>query len=651
MSALSPMRIFAVIAVVMAGAGALGFSLGRLSVAPAKSDRESLGESPPPSRPASDAAKSASPAWTGDADRMGQFLAVLQGGSREELMASLRQVVADPALPPHLAGICRDALAGRLAQLGAARELAAMKEFPARDHDAIVAAVVRALAVMDTSAAEEILGQLPPGAERKNATTAFLAALGESDPRRGLAWIEAHPEAKDCAGALFFAWAKAEPRAAAEAAFGSGEAYRPVVKFSPIMTWAVADPDASWQWIQSLPPADRPVAQEAYFRALISDDPSRALDAMAGKPELSDSFMAQWIGLLIATDPKSADAAINRLPPGRGRTALISGIAMSLAGDPEAAIAWTDTLLPGEREVALGAMFDALGQIDPETALNLAAERLDGPLRRKALSSIISGWSQQDFDAAFAAMTRKLDAATLREALPDVFRFHVFSSEEDVAKMIERISSLDSGTRSTVWRAWGESQGTRGNDLLLSLVSRLPAADQEAIAEGAIQRVFHLNPKATAQFAGMLSPAKQAQHARVIARALSQTNLQSAADFLIKLPGGGQAGSQRAAALELARQWAYLEPGGAAVFAGSFPPGETRDEVSRAVAMEMRHFDLDRATQITAGVAGPKARNSLITELARAWARTDPERGRALMRPLLHSSEEWKSASSLFDPK
>ncbi len=172
-----------------------------------------------------------------------------------------------------------------------------------------------------------------------------------------------------------------------------------------VSVWTAQKPDAALKWILGLSAKDRFRGLQFYMQSLIMKDPSRALDAMA-RPEFSESFMGQWIGRVIATDVKSANATVDRLPPGRGRSAVICGIASSLSGDPEAALAWANTLLPGERDAAVGELFQVLGWSDPEAALGLASTKLDGPMRKTALTSIIRGWATKDYDAAFAGRTK-----------------------------------------------------------------------------------------------------------------------------------------------------------------------------------------------------------------------------------------------------
>jgi len=631
-------------------AGLGGFALGWLSGP--STERTKNADAPPSKTPSMPGVSKPTPnpripALAAGKAGMDQLLAVLQSGSRPELLESLRQVVADRTLPPFLANLYRDALAERLARLGVAEELLAPGAFSENDQAPIAAAVVRALVGMDRARAEKLLEGLPPGTSRQSATAAFLVDLGEHDPAAGLAWIDAHPQSREGAGALFSGWVKVAPEAAATAAFAKGRDLESA-RTSVIYAWAKEDPEAALKWLDGLPLPERRPVLEPYLQSLIMKDPSRALDVMT-RPEFNESFMGQWIGLVIATDAASATAAVDRLPPGRGRSAVIRGIASSLSGDPEMALAWANTLLPGERDAAVGDLFETLGRSDPEAALGLAATKLDGPTRKMALASIVGGWAQKDFDAAFAGMIAKLDPATLREALPEVFRYHSFTSEQDYADQAAKIGTLDPKTQADAWRALGKDEGNKTYEKMLGFLSQLTPANREAFTDGLMEESAWLTPKTFDQLSGMLSPDQRSKWAKNIARNFSSTDPQKAANFLLALPEGTPGGSKGPAAQDLVRQWAYTEPTSAQAFVAALPAGDTRDRAAGALARELRYFDLDRATQVAAQVSAPNARSSVIGDLANAWAQTNPERGRALLQPLLQSPEDQKRAAVLFD--
>lgn len=203
-------------------------------------------------------------------------------------------------------------------------------------------------------------------------------------------------------------------------AFARGEDYRSA-RQAVVSTWIQEDSAAAWAWVESSEGENRRETLDTAFGNTIWADPREGLARMARMPELADNYGAQWIGMRIATDVAGAEAAMAQLPPGRGRTQLVSGLAVSLAGEPEVALSWADTLLPGERKVFLGGLFSAIGTLDPDQALRLAADRLTGEERSEALMSLQDGWAHLDFEAAFTAMTERLDSDALVETIPAIF--------------------------------------------------------------------------------------------------------------------------------------------------------------------------------------------------------------------------------------
>lgn len=576
-----------------------------------------------------------------------RLLDVIRSGNHDDLMKALQEVVANPTLPPLEADLYRDALVERLARTGAAEEIVKSTQFSGADRQAVVSTAIRVLAESNPTAAETLARKLPPGEDRSTAFSALLTTLGQKNQVRGLALIDADPQMRASAGSLFFSWAKIAPEAAMEAAFSRGGEFEQA-KRSAMSAWARKDPDAAWRWIAAQPPERRYLAQETYFSINAWENPSRALNDMATKPEFADVFQAQWIGMTIAKDAQGASAAVDRLPPGRGRTQLIGGLARALSGEPLEAIAWTKTLLPGERETAVKDLFSALGYSDPAAALDLATHGLDGPDRNRAIGQVISGWAQQDFDAAFSTMLEKLDPAALHEALPTVLRYHSGQEKDVLARQFSMIGKLDSARRAEVLRAWGENRGARGDTGIFDQLALLAPEDRVAFAEGVMQRSFEAPESTMTKVTAMLPPEKQAQFASQIADSMARTDLPSTAEFLSRLPETDHGGEKRGAMEHVVRDWTCQDPAAAQAFVSQLPAGETKDRMSRAAEQELRKFDLDGATQAAAAVANPQIRSELIKQLASDWQHVDAARGRAAMAPLLQTDADRALAASLF---
>ncbi len=637
---------------ILGGIGAMagGFWLGRASGGFGESVSAGAIVERTASAPPAPAVIAPPPEATADSPTPTAFIDDLIADRSEVLVERLRALAIDRSVPPLIAEIQRNALVERLVALGAGGRVLELTELSGKTRDSALTTLTRAIAATDPSAAEALVGRQASARDRRIAMGALLSELGERNPARGRRIIAENPEARESAGALFAGWARVDPAAAAAAALAEEPRSERAI-WGVTSAWAAEDPDAAWEWVESLSPEDRFRSREVYLSALIAEDPALGLEALATKRALSDSYMAQWVGMAIADDVAEADAAVDRLPPGRGRTGLIGGLAHSLSSDPEAVLAWADSLLPGESEAVVDGLFRGLVRLDPAAALNLAVDKIDGAPRRTALRTVASAWAQNDFEAAFAGLTSRLDGDLLRETLPGIFEYGFASDEASLTKRFDLVDRLEPATRKTVMTAMGGSIGMDPTDGLLDRVERMSREDREAFAEGSMDRWFDRDPSQVSRLVGMLGPETQARHARSIAGALPRQDLGVTADYLRRLPDVGDGGSKRSAIEYVVGDWTSVDPGAAAGFVASLPAGETKDAAARSVVRQLSTFDLDRATRVAANTTTPKIRAELIGELAERWREVDPNRGRSVLGHLVRTVEERERAAALLNPK
>lgn len=575
-----------------------------------------------------------------------RLLADLRHGSVEELMRSLDAILADRRMPQAIAQIYRDALVARLVQLGAADALFASDGFSADEAAQVSGAAMRALVRQDVDAAVAVLDRMPTGENRKQALGELLRELGRTDSGRGLALIEKDPDGKERAGMFFSAWAKTDPKAAFEAARQRSESLASALP-AVIAAWAPHDPDAAWQAIETLS-QDRHRLQQAFFSSLVQHDAGLALEVVARTPALADSFMLQWVGMQVANNFDEANAAVEMLPPGIGRSNLIGGIARAHTQNPEGVLAWADTLLPGERTAAINDLFDGLGQSDPAKAINLAFATLPPKDRGNAIAGLVSGWARDDFDAAFAAVTGTMDAETMREALPHLFMNHGFPDPDAVRTQIGRIQELPADRRADVLRAWGMGSGWNLRPDTIAQIEQLDSGDRTAFAEGVMERFLAASPDVASRLIALIPPDRQAKYAHEIAHAIRHRPERETAEFLARLPETEFAASKRGALNQVVRDWAYTEPDAAAAFVATLPHGATRDQATEEMVRQFRRFDLARASAAAATISDPTLRAETLEGLSADWARVDPARGRAVLQPLLKSEADRRSTGVLF---
>jgi hypothetical protein len=636
--------------VILAVAGAVGFALGALGwfqSAPkhtAGPDAEER-SADPRSALSAGASKAAAFGSAGARETFDRMAAAVQNGNREQVLDALEIAFSDPTLPPVPTAVYRDALLERLGDVGGIREFLESSHFPASERPAVLGALVRSLAKKDAASAETFVHGVR-AEDRAVAHRELMRAFGELDPKRGLTFLEKNPKLSQDTSALYSEWAERDPEAAATSAlssktWGYGSGIHTVMS-----VWAGRDADAVKKWIETRPENERKSLERACFSGLASTDPKRALEELAARPELADESQAQLLGMNLATSVEEADEALNRLPPGQTRTRLISGMAQSLAENPEAALAWLDTLLPGEKEAAIGELFQGIGLQDPKGAFELASAKLEGAQRQQAILSIIGTWAQFDSDAAFEAITTKLDKENLASALSAFFSEN--SREGNLSSQLEQASKLGPENHRAVLRALGRGWGFRGGRDIPEEILSLGAEQKSAFAEGVLNRPPRLSAEQMTRLAAMIPLDRQGQYAEAIARPLAQADLSSAARFLASLPEGARRDTRSSAMNAVMEDWAYLDPGAATTFVDGLPPGSARDMAAQALAGQMRNFDLDGATRLAAGITKQAARNAVIEQLSRDWARVDAARGREFMTPLLKTDEDRRRAKALF---
>ncbi len=363
------------------------------------------------------------------------------------------------------------------------------------------------------------------------------------------------------------------------------------MKRSVISAWASKDPEAAWEWIDGLPAGDRHLATGSVFGPVVYDSPTEALKLLASRGYLADSHMAQWVGLRIANDIPGADAAVDLLPPGQGRTNLISGLARALSGEPLQALAWADTLLPGEREGLVKDLFDSLGQQDPESALALANSELAGMERTRAISSVLAGWAREDFEAAFATMITQLDAETLLEAAPELFRYQTFPNTEAQDRAMDQIARLSADRREAVLAGIGSTQASICGGILVDRVAKMDASSRAAFARGAIEQSYMLSPGLVVRLGEFLPVSERTNWARTISAAMAASDLRGAASFVSGLPEGKNGNTKRQALSSVMSNWTNVDPDAAEAYLARLPPGELRASAARGVAARLERFD------------------------------------------------------------
>lgn len=521
----------------------------------------------------------------------GRLLAALGNGSVEDLIFLLGCAADDVRAPADLKTVRLETLARQIARLGGMDQLLKMSGLRAADREQAIAFAVAELAKDDADAAESVVRNLPAGRGRMVATSAFLAALAERDPTRGVELLKSDLGTWETTHSFFQAWAKQDPQAAATAALGQDERWGAI--YSVVNEWAGTDFPSALAWSESIPEPQRQTALQSCAGALIIKDPSAAIDFYMSRPSLTEHAGPE-LGRVLAKDPAAIERALEQLPPGRFRTNVLNGIAWELGRDPAVAVEWTKSLLPGEQEAAVRGICGLAGQIAPEEAFRVVTEKLEGDLRQHALFILLSTWAENDFDAAFAAARDSLEPETLQRALSGMFNgshFYYFEPEN----RLRLLAGLPREVRSNTLKDIGLRLGGPFVDDL-DLRSALSGEDYEDLVEGMLERIS--DPKRMMEFAGPLSAERKLNRVGPIVRALARDDPRRAAEFAMALPEREGNTQKREALEDLAEEWAYFDPAGAEAFVRGMPVGATKDAVARRLAEQLRTFDPAAAARV-----------------------------------------------------
>ncbi len=578
--------------------------------------------------------------------QVADFFRTLDAADEAEMLARLRAIIADRTSAPALQAFYRAELTERLVALGVSPERLVMGD--AREREAAIAVVVSARAARDSASAAAYVGGLEPGIERTVAVRALLRHYGESSPADGLAYLRAYSEAGSEAQSLFSAWAKNDPRAAVEAAQALGAELQGSFTHSPLYQWASDDPAGAWEFIEALPVGERDQARSAYLNALVNRDAGEALDELLTKPELADSHFASWIGRELASDPTAIKGLMERVPPGQLLTRLVGGVADGLAReDPLAALDWSEDLLPGERRAVVHRVFQNLTRKDPRAALELAVARLELADGGSAVEAVLRDWSGDDFEGAFTALTETVGAEQFQTLLPGLFTMNFSSIGADFGSRLRLLDRLEPGVRQQALRAAGANWGHVDAAGLVGQLDALPVDDRSALAEGMLRTLDNATPDGARRVVAALPDDRRAANARRIASALAEADPGAAAAFLRSLPATDQPNQQRLAANDLLEKWTYVDPAAAESFVVGMPRGERRDSARVALAIQLRDFDLDRATSVLSEIEASELRADAIRQVAESWRRVDVSGGRAALNAALRSPADQELAASV----
>jgi len=157
-------------------------------------------------------------------------------------------------------------------------------------------------------------------------------------------------------------------------------------------------PEAMERLMEAATPEQEAMLQHAEIQAIERSDPARAAALLlehpaAASPEEAAAIYGRWN----ITDSRSAEAAIEKLPAGEEKKAIISGILQSkVRSSPDRALAMLDSHPEVQTDDLLTEMAGHAGLKSPQVALQIAGRVIDDSARQYLVASQLSQWLKND---------------------------------------------------------------------------------------------------------------------------------------------------------------------------------------------------------------------------------------------------------------
>ncbi len=259
-------------------------------------------------------------------------------------------------------------------------------------------------AMIDPGAADQIYRTLQPS-EQNNLAPNIASRMAQHDVGAALQWAEALSAGQARRQALnqvAQTWAQNDPRAALEWVLQN----IPPTKdenplHGPFSQWMNSAPDEALQWAMTLPAGDvRDQLGSGAVVILVSTEPERALAIFSShlSPKAQAGAASSVASAWAQHDPAAALAWVAQLPAGGGRrSALSSAMGQWAESDPVAATGWLSRMPVGEeRDAAVGAFSYRALNVDPESALAWAATIGNQSERANQIEGLAENWLRND---------------------------------------------------------------------------------------------------------------------------------------------------------------------------------------------------------------------------------------------------------------
>ena len=249
--------------------------------------------------------------------------------------------------------------------------------------------------MLDRDAAQMWLQAQPPSNERTEMTAGFVSGLAQSTPHEALdfALDLAVNERRGAADTVLRVWARQDPRSAAEALAGLGDAAIAERSASNVIhQWASVDPYAAFDWISG----QDALGQDSWLtvaplRKIAEHQPVEALDLALGLPKGRKQAVTAVLEVWAPIDPRAAAAWLQR-SSAQVNLSAISAVAHWYAEeDMDDALDWLQAQ-PLERQER--AVYSVVRAAESLAEASRIVDVLDDPeVRNQAFDSAVGYWA------------------------------------------------------------------------------------------------------------------------------------------------------------------------------------------------------------------------------------------------------------------
>jgi hypothetical protein len=489
--------------------------------------------------------------------------------------------------------------------------------------------VMAAYAEQNTPAAWAFALGMKPGPARQSAILAVLAAAASQDPSRALAMAKGidDPQMKQHANMLVVGnLARKDPRAALQLSAGLGSAAE--TEFSNMLifrTWLRQDPEAAKAAAAQLEGRARDQAQQGLLSALVQTDPEAAWQYAQTLPPASDTrrdYKQQVIQSWAATDPPSALKAALTMEAGNSRQNAISTAvaAWSRTDFDDAlryAVALEDTTLRSDvfRAMSSGSTGNRQELLDA-----LIEHMPVGDNFQNAVSNVFSSWARENPAAAAAAAAQLPPGRALSRATEQIAAEWARTGDQE--QVLAWARQLPEGeARTNALESLFGQLSTQDPQQALAALATLGPDERGSALRSLAAGWSKTNPEAVLQWANTLPDA--GERAGIVRDALSQwanSSPEAAAAHIANLP----ANQQEAATRSVVDRWASKDAEAAATWLARQPAGPAKDSSISVLARKIAPEDPATALQWAATISEERPRNRQTEQIARDWMNQDP---------------------------